>query len=152
VRFALVVVLLTGCDLLFLEQEKCPEAFAEKRYLFIKNEMPWTAAEATCRAQAGGSRQSHLAVVGSMEEFETLKAMANGSDFFVGLTNRKDDTLFRWITPERTDPIPWAPAQPEGSPDQCGALYSDGIHDNDCAQANDFICECDGFDVDTDRF
>ena len=164
-RLAVAFVVLTGCDYFFLTENirppdasidaplRCPDVYMGQRYVLVRTDLKWSEAEKTCRAQTGGTDQSHLAVIGSRAEFETIGTLIGASSFHVGLSNRRGG-LFQWITTEVVaEPIPWATNQPDGSElvPYCGVVYDDGVHDAPCDMADDFICECDGYTVDLDR-
>lgn len=159
-RWAAALVLLAGCDKVFLDgpakldadlrPPACPLEFGDKRYLLITDKLTWEAAEARCAELQGVRMYSHLAVI--PDEAELLLTSAMTTEAWVGLTNLQDQTSYRWITTEPVVEIPWTSGQPDRD-GNCGRLYNaTGIADGPCTEKKVVLCECDEFPVNPERF
>jgi hypothetical protein len=173
VRWSVALVLLAGCDKVFLtgsspdativadadeRTPECPIAFGAKRYLAITQSLTWGAAQAACAELSGVRRYSHLAIVSTPAEAAQMPIVTNNKDSWVGLTDVKDMMTFRWITTEPTLEMPWIASQPDDPSrmqGNCGRVLADGsgLADGPCTtDMRPAVCECDEFPVDPQRF
>jgi hypothetical protein len=158
VTWALLALLLAGCDAIFLQENApplgsgmCGPEYAGKRYLVITQRQTWADAERACSTVEG--EHSHLAVVGTPVEGLEVAGLLASSDAWVGLTSLgKPAGQFHWITREPAA-IPFIPGEPDGGGD-CGRLLAtgNGLADTPCDEERIAVCECDEFPVDEDRF
>lgn len=162
---ATLLLLLAGCDLVLgLEESShmCPSTFDETGHALVFADVEWPAAEATCRTfqLPDSSQQTHLVVLSDAAETAAVIALAGDRPVWVGLTDRRTEGGFTWITRERA-PVPWAPQQPNETPEyaqDCGLLGVEGIEDKPCEEGMDafipsaFVCECDANAVDPETF
>ncbi len=163
-RLALLLWL-SGCDLVFgLEDASsaCPSTFDEAGHAIVFADVDWPSAEASCRSfqLPDSSRQPHLVVLSSAAETAAVIALAGDTPVWVGLTDRRFEGGFTWITRERA-PVPWAPGQPNETSDyaqDCALLTPQGIEDKPCEAGVDafipsaYACECDANVVDPETF
>ena len=169
-RFVVALVLLAGCDKLFLQENTlapdaspfdappkpgCPPEFAGGRYFVLTSQLTWPAAEAACRMLGG--TYSHLAVIGDGAEAGMLGGRI-ASDAWVGLTDlKRTPPVFHWITEEPAG-MPWITGQPDDQmrvTGNCGRVLNDGsgLADGPCVtDSRRAICECDEYPVDVTRF
>ena len=166
-RLVVALLLLAGCDKLFLQRNDipvdsaidspfdgpppagCPPEFANARYFAIAMQMSWPDAERTCRML--GYSFSHLAVVGDLSEALLIDPLIGG-DSWIGLTSLGEPPVFHWITKEPAQ-IPWLAGEPDGG-GECGRLMKGGtgVADTPCSEKRRVVCECDEFIVDRTRF
>jgi len=165
VRFVVALVLLAGCDYIFL-QDKIPDApldapvdappppgcapeFVGRRYYAISMQMSWPEAEQTCRSL--GYSFAHLAVISDLTEALLVDPLIGG-DSWVGLTRLGEPAVYHWITKEVAG-IPWFPNEPDNN-DECARLVKGGmgVADTSCSEKRRVLCECDDFPVDRTRF
>lgn len=172
-RWAAALVLLAGCDKVFLKDAPaapadaderpaaCPSEFLGARYVAFTQKLEWPEAEAACASLVGVRMYSHLAVIGDAAEAKVVVDMIRPNEAWVGLTDRKDHMLFRWITEEPVmGEIPWLPGQPNLPPrppvGRCGRILDDsgdmGLADGPCDESKLVFCECDEFPIDPERF
>jgi hypothetical protein len=90
--------------------------------------------------------------------------MLGGSSLFtgtwVGLTDLITEETFLWVTDEVTDGFPangeppWDTNSPENNTNtNCVIQVDDGIlRDVSCTTSRPYLCECDGYPVDTTHF
>jgi hypothetical protein len=167
VRLVVALVLLAGCDKLFLQKNDvpadssidapldappppgCAPEFANARYLAISMQMSWPDAEKACR-QLGYSF-AHLAVIGDLTEAVLVDPLIGG-DSWVGLTRTGEPTVYHWITKEEAG-IPWYPDEPDNS-DDCGRLVKGGrgVAETSWSEKRRVLCECDDDIIDRTRF
>ncbi|XP_068128367.1 hepatic lectin-like [Hyperolius riggenbachi] len=104
--------------------------FAGHCYFFSTVELNWKDAVDMCL-----SRQSHLAVITSAAEQNFLAMQANGTWYWIGLTDEGTDNRFWWIdgTPySYSSWAPWEPNNVEGK-EHCVELWHEG-------KWNDYVC------------
>jgi hypothetical protein len=116
----------------------------------------WSSAEQDC-ADDMPTGQTHLIVLSNQAEWEALittPPMYLYDDTWIGASARKSGMLsFEWVTAEATGGFvvpatlgspPWEPDQPDGAGDCAELRVSGSLHDDDCADKDNYICECDG--------
>ena len=100
----------------------------------------WTDAAAECDADVVGA--THLIVLSSMDEVTYAKSHLG----WIGLSDRITEGTFKNVTNETPDVRPFSSGQPDngsGSED-CVQQKTDGLDDDQCANAHPYLCECDG--------
>jgi hypothetical protein len=145
---ALGVALFCGCgrfafDIAY-EPLDCPTEYEQVgtgcyRHEFNTVELAWTDAEAACEADGAGA---HLAVIDDAGEMARLIRILAVQDASIGLNDRGVEGTYRTVTVVEAY-VRWAPGQP-GGVDDCAALRAEGMHDRDCVDLNDYLCEYDG--------
>ena len=159
-RLAALLVLVSGCDKLFLAENAlpppdasmlsdpdldaalpCPPAFTGQ-HLALSSQRPWRMAQRDCEnLHVPGTKYSYLVVISDETERQTVKAMHGGEDKWIGLTDLEVEEDFRWINGERV-PIVWELGQPDNDGQTCGRLSMDGVRDTDCTDTWLAVCEC----------
>ena len=160
-KWVVLVVVLAGCDKLFLQENalepdapegppSCAPEFADGRYFVVLATSPWRDAEATCSSLNNVAMESHLAVIGDATERLAISALVS-NDPWVGLTSRGAPMTFHWITREPA-PVVFSANQPDND-GQCGRLdrVGMGVADSPCLEKRVAVCECDAFAVDPAR-
>jgi hypothetical protein len=125
-------------------------------YRLVLTTENWSTAEGDCADDApmGGT---HLIILSNQQEWLSLITMPPTflfDDTWIGATARKNGGIdFQWVTAENTGGFvvpatpgssPWESDQPS-SDGQCGELRASGsLHDEDCSNPSNYICECDG--------
>lgn len=158
-RLACVVMLLAGCDVVFLEESDrssaaaCHPALADGPHI-IEVPQPWAEAEAACESLQvpGSARHAHLVVVSDVAEDALLREIAGTDGLWIGLTDRRREGTFVTVTGEPGVEV-FRADQPNGGVDQnCVALFADGMQDKSCAEIYRYACECDAEAPDATRF
>ncbi len=115
----------------------------------------WLSANATCVED--GSR-THLIVLSSDAELSAIRAQALDRQFWIGLSDRRDESVFLPVTNEPTifpppSGTPWGNGQPADvmmGADDCVELskeFGQELETVNCGSARNFICECDAFEA-----
>lgn len=112
----------------------------------------WTTAQQTCLNERGNATSfTHLVVIADDIERSAIGAHAGTMTFWLGLTDRVQDTRWAWVTNE-TATYPglneaWAIDEPSTNVGYDCALQrgNDDFLANDCGVALGFICECDAY-------
>ena len=159
VRWLLVgmIAFAPGCDVVFgIEPRACetsnpgyvkvPGLSRDSRYRFeAVATATWRVAEATCAAD-----KAHLFVPDTLDELVAMyAAMPNFSilnDAWIGVAHDAPAGEFAFVTGALVPTFVWAPQQPIPGPGiDVGVLVRNvGVNVDPQANANDFICECDG--------
>ncbi|XP_037613148.1 LOW QUALITY PROTEIN: collectin-12-like [Sebastes umbrosus] len=117
----------------------CPFEWAnyrDKCYFFSKDLHSFDEAKATCE-----SSSASLLIISDMEEQKWLKKHTVGKGYFwMGLTDREEENVWRWL--DGTEPAftKWKPGQPDDwghgheIGEDCAGLIHEGLW-------NDFFCE-----------
>ncbi|XP_040921945.1 collectin-12-like isoform X2 [Toxotes jaculatrix] len=110
--------------------------YREKCYFFSKDLHSFDDAKTTCE-----SKSASLLIVSDMEEQKWLKKQIFGKGYFwMGLTDKEEENVWRWL--DGTEPAftKWKPGQPDnwghghGTGEDCAGLIHEGLW-------NDFFCE-----------
>jgi hypothetical protein len=98
-------------------------------------------AEALCEAQGG-----HLAVIDDEPEADRIRGLGLlGSDYWVGVSELAETTVYRSVTNDVDLYLPWATGEPDSGVDHCVNFNLDGtMFDNICTAQDDALCEYDG--------
>ena len=149
-----------GCDTVFgLDRPEgntdavagaCPSGFETSKHQLFLDPKDWTTAEAACVAlstQSGG-RFTHLAVAETQGEWVDLANLRDNDEVWVGASDRKEEGVFRWVTDQSAEPIPWGTTgEPDGGEaGDCVKLADNAMprpDDADCTQLHAYVCECD---------
>jgi hypothetical protein len=132
----------------------CPQRYAklgEGCYRIVNStsaELPFTEAEQDCEADVVGA---HLAVVDDVAEQQRLFNEAGVSGIRIGIVDRLVEGDYVTVT-GFTAFVTFAQGEPTGDTDDCLDLRVDGMHDADCANMDDYICEFDGEPADPTAF
>lgn len=138
----------------------CPATYANprngSRYRLVATATTWLAAQTACKNDqiAGSTKYTHLVVVSDDPERSFLYANVAGSNgqlHWLGYSDRVTEGTFKWVSTQTGYPgngdDPWGSTEPSGG-DADDCVYMDTLvafHDEDCAKAHPFICECDDF-------
>ncbi|XP_034718030.1 collectin-12-like [Etheostoma cragini] len=110
--------------------------YRDKCYFFSKDLHSFDDAKATCE-----STSASLLIINDMEEQKWLKKQTVGKGYFwMGLTDREEENVWRWL--DGTEPAftKWKPGQPDDwghgheMGEDCAGLIHEGLW-------NDFFCE-----------
>lgn len=110
--------------------------YRDKCYFFSKDLHSFDDAKTTCE-----STSASLLIINDMEEQKWLKQQMFGKGYFwMGLTDREDENVWRWL--DGTEPAftKWKPGQPDDwghgheMGEDCAGLIHEGLW-------NDFFCE-----------
>ncbi|XP_031706015.1 collectin-12 [Anarrhichthys ocellatus] len=110
--------------------------YRDKCYFFSKDLHSFDDAKATC-----DSTSASLLIINDMEELKWLKKQTFGKGYFwMGLTDREEENVWRWL--DGTEPAftKWKPGQPDDwghgheMGEDCAGLIHEGLW-------NDFFCE-----------
>ena len=176
-RWILVVVCLSGCDQLFglVHVDDQPDAsgacpasydimFAESttQYRYVADNTTWDGAEESCANHT--NINTHLVVLTDDNErlplAAALKARLVTTSVWIGLSDRKVEGEFLWVTREQVGmpPIqmpPWSAGQPDnqGGTQHCVRMYGTDaaggaatlFDDGECGVPLDYVCECDAW-------
>jgi hypothetical protein len=109
-------------------------------YRASANDKSWLDAQAECAADVPGA--THLVVLSSAAESDFIKTKLG----WVGLSDRATEGTFVNVTNEPNDYRPWIPGQPDNGSgnENCVQMKTGGLDDDQCGNAHDFVCECDG--------
>ncbi|XP_075936989.1 LOW QUALITY PROTEIN: collectin-12-like [Anarhichas minor] len=110
--------------------------YRDKCYFFSKDLHSFDDSKATC-----DSTSASLLIINDMEELKWLKKQTFGKGYFwMGLTDREEENVWRWL--DGTEPAftKWKPGQPDDwghgheMGEDCAGLIHEGLW-------NDFFCE-----------
>lgn len=117
----------------------CPSEwvyYKDKCYFFSKDLHSFDDAKATCESESAS-----LLIINNLEEQKWLKTQTHGKGYFwMGLTDRAEENVWRWL--DGTEPAftKWKPGQPDNwghgheIGEDCAGLIHGGLW-------NDFFCE-----------
>ncbi|XP_071768194.1 collectin-12-like [Centroberyx gerrardi] len=117
----------------------CPSEwvnYKDKCYFFSKDLHSFDDAKTTCEVKSAS-----LLIISDMEEQKWLKKQTSGKGYFwMGLTDKQEENVWRWL--DGTEPAftKWKPGQPDDwghgheIGEDCAGLIHDGLW-------NDFFCE-----------
>lgn len=145
-----------GCP---VEYDKIVQTTAS-RYRIVGSSEKWSNARALCASDKPGF--THLLVLSNQQEWSAIVTELQGFltvDTWVGFSDLKTEGTFLWITNETTTYAstgrvpPWDFDQPEtpgtqsADANDCAAMrpISGVLHDDDCTNNANYICECDGY-------
>ncbi|XP_057680905.1 collectin-12-like [Corythoichthys intestinalis] len=110
--------------------------YRDKCYLFAKDLHSFDDAKATCELKLGS-----LLTIDDTEEQTWLQKQTHGKGYFwMGLTDRAEESVWRWLDGSQPAFTRWKPGQPDNwghgheSGENCAGLIHDGLW-------NDFFCE-----------
>jgi hypothetical protein len=166
-RFALPLVLLTGCDLFFdvnpdpaadatspgdAAAGACP-AFSGERYLHVSTPRTWAAAHLDCKSldvDPNDATYTHLVVL--TDGIEAGVVVPATEDAWIGLRflSIPAPGAWHWVTDEFPDDTnaPWEDGKPVDQASQsCANLENSTVQiDNSgCGAMKAYVCECDEF-------
>ncbi len=151
----------------------CPNSYAlglpssMSRYRHEPSTTTWDAAESACAADLPGG--THLIVLDDDgERAELLAELMQhgiGASVWIGLTDRRDEGIYRWVTAQEvgSPPLstpPWGAGQPDdqnGTQD-CVRIQGESsgspgyFDDGECSSSFQYVCECDGYTPVTGNF
>ncbi|XP_077480960.1 collectin-12-like [Stigmatopora argus] len=125
----------------------CPPewlGYGNKCYLFSKDLHSFDDAEATCQLQSAS-----LLTVDDAEEQKWLqKQIQDKGYFWMALTDRAEENVWRWLDGTRPAFTKWKPGQPDNwghgheSGENCAGLIHDGLwNDFSCEDLISYICQ-----------
>jgi len=160
-RWGIAVLLVAssaGCDQVFtvdVPNGACPAAFGTDAYVYVSTPETWLAAELRCEAldgEPGDATHMHLAVLSDELELNKIRYPDGFVEAWIGITDRVVRDDWQWVTDEAIPSIVWGSGEPDDpDADRCGRVDAGDfmIHDTGCSAAMAYVCECDGFEVDT---
>jgi hypothetical protein len=160
-RWGIAVLLVAtgaGCDQVFtvdVPSGACAPAFGTDAYVYVSTAETWLAAELRCEAldlELGDAAHTHLAVLSDELELNKVRYPDGFVEAWIGITDRVVRDEWLWVTDEAIPSIVWGSGEPDDpDADRCGRVDAGDfmIHDTGCAAAMPYVCECDGFAVDT---
>ena len=98
---------------------------------------------------AGLATPTHLVAFGTASERALLAGMLPTTrDVWIGLSERKEEGVFRWVTAEANPFIngqpPWKRDNPADNDEECvGVSAGWELEDKNCNEVMASICECD---------
>ncbi|KAG7524823.1 collectin-12 [Solea senegalensis] len=116
----------------------CPaewENYRNKCYFFSKDLHSFDDAQATCE-----SKSASLLIISDMEEQKWLQKQTFKGYFWMGLTDREEENVWRWLDGTQPAFTKWKPGQPDNwgheheKGEDCAGLIHNGLW-------NDFLCE-----------
>lgn len=122
-------------------------------YRLVTQQAQWEGAVADC-ADDGAS--THLVVAGSLAEVTAIDTAFPGeNELWIGLSDLVTNGTFLWVTAEDTMGFPPAtgtPWQNQPGADPC-VLVKDGVFETrSCTLTRRYLCECDAYRDDPDRY
>lgn len=146
----------------------CPAGYAPTpggaAYRIVGTPATWQDAFDDCEndlPSSIGIKYTHLIVLGTDVERGQAGALLSASAGWVGLTDRRSETTFQWITDEDTAGYPpasggpWATSQPSnGTSEDCVEVRPNtaDLDDIGCTTMLKYICECDEHALDPTHF
>uniref|UniRef100_A0A8C3AV75 Collectin-12 n=1 Tax=Cyclopterus lumpus TaxID=8103 RepID=A0A8C3AV75_CYCLU len=120
--------------------------YKDKCYFFSKDLHSFDDAKATCE-----STSASLLIINDMEELKWLKKQTFGKGYFwMGLTDREEETVWRWLDGTVPAFTKWKPGQPDDwghgheVGEDCAGLIHEGLwNDFFCEDLISYICEKD---------
>ncbi|XP_056155290.1 collectin-12-like isoform X2 [Lampris incognitus] len=110
--------------------------FRDKCYYFSKDLHSFDDAKSVCEL-----RSASLLTISDMEEQRWLRKQTNGKGYFwMGLTDKEEENVWRWLDGSQPTFTKWKPGQPDNwshgheRGENCAGLIHDGLW-------NDFFCE-----------
>ncbi|XP_022622868.1 collectin-12 [Seriola dumerili] len=120
--------------------------YRDKCYFFSRNLYSFDDANASCE-----SKSASLLIINDMEEQRWLKKQTFGKGYFwMGLTDKEEENVWRWL--DGTEPAftKWKPGQPDNwghgheIGEDCAGLIHEGLwNDFFCEDLISYICEKD---------
>ncbi len=126
---------------------ECPMGYidlgiAGSRYRVAAVGETWLAAERDCEDDSAGAA-THLIVLDSAEELAAIDSRVIAA--WVGISDRRTENDFLAVTGGHPLFQPWAPNEPNDSfGEDCVELDGSTLNDEECADRQLFVCECDG--------
>ncbi|KAM9331906.1 collectin-12-like isoform 2-T2 [Pholidichthys leucotaenia] len=125
----------------------CPagwEKYKDKCYFFSSELHTFDDARESCDFQSAS-----LLIVNDMEEQKWLKKRASGKGFFwIGLTDKEVENVWRWLDGTEPTFTQWKPGQPDNwshgheKGEDCAGIIRDGLwNDFSCEDLINYICE-----------
>ena len=143
----------------------CPPTYgitlmgSTSRYRIVNNPSTWPSAATDCADDlAGAPYATHLVVINGDQELSAVDALTAGMEAWVGLSDRKTEGTFLWVTaqPNAYPPAsgaPWDPSTPSSAPgDNCVRMRIADLGAFACTQTRIYYCECDVYANDPTRY
>ncbi|XP_018424263.1 PREDICTED: collectin-12 [Nanorana parkeri] len=118
--------------------------FSDKCYYFSSGKDIFDDAKLFCE-----DKGAVLVVIETKEEQQFIKKQTNGNgNFWIGLTDREEEKVWKWLDGTVPSFTNWKPGQPDnwasemGPGEDCAGVVFSGLwNDFHCADVNNFICE-----------
>ncbi|KAM9827171.1 collectin-12-like [Neosynchiropus ocellatus] len=118
--------------------------YRDKCYFFSKDLQGFDDAKRTC-----ASSSASLLIINDLEEQKWVKKQISGKGYlWIGLTDRDEENVWRWLDGTQPAFTKWKPGQPDNwnhgheSGEDCAGLVHDGLwNDFFCEDLISFICE-----------
>ncbi|XP_068093335.1 collectin-12 isoform X2 [Hyperolius riggenbachi] len=118
--------------------------FTDKCYYFSSGKDIFDDAKLFCEEKG-----SMLVVIDTKDEQQFIKKQTNGrGNFWIGLTDKEEENVWKWMDGSMPSFTNWKPGQPDnwtpesGPGEDCaGLIYSGLWNDFHCEDFNNFICE-----------
>ncbi|KAG7488525.1 hypothetical protein MATL_G00034910 [Megalops atlanticus] len=120
--------------------------FREKCYFFTTEARNFDEAKKSCE-----EKSSSMVIINDIEEQQWLQKQIAGKRFFwLGLTDREEENVWRWVDGTEPTFTKWKPGQPDNwshghqQGEDCAGLIHQGLwNDFFCDDLNGIICEMD---------
>lgn len=128
---------------LALDAGDCPASYTRlgtSCYRYSAVQVPtWLDGELLCEADGVGA---HLATIDGEAEAVLLASAFDVNDFWIGMTDRSDEGMYRNVTGELAPYLVWVPGEPTSS--DCGQLDQEALfHVSTCDTSDEYLCEYD---------
>ncbi|MBZ0236701.1 MAG: C-type lectin domain-containing protein [Deltaproteobacteria bacterium] len=144
------------------EAASCPPGYVAGTagvYRLVEGGATWDAARADCADDAAGGAftlHTHLVVLASDAERESIRSDFGGPRLWLGVSDRVTTFAWRWVTAEEIEAYPpgsgppWRVGQPtngDSGAQDCVVMEENGLWDDrPCnSDAYAYVCECDAF-------
>lgn len=119
-----------------------PLGTGPSRYLVESiDQVTWVAAEQRCELDG-----AHLVILDDEAERQAIVSALPGTQQWAGLSERVTRGTSLTVTNVAPPFLPWGPAEPSGSIDDCVQIDATTmmLDDQDCTSVRRYVCECDG--------
>jgi hypothetical protein len=149
VRGVVLLIVLVGCGRVGFaprgDAGECPLSYTRLgtscyRYSGLQDAPIWLDAELACEADGIGS---HLVTIDDAAEATLLATAFETNDFWIGVTDRVDEGVYRNVTGELAPYLVWRVGEPTSS--DCAQLDDIAeFHVSSCDSTDEYVCEYDG--------
>jgi hypothetical protein len=144
---------------------ECPTSYTisigTSRYRRLAGTTEWLTAAATCAGDklVGSTKYTHLVVLANTNEGLSLAQMLGFGSMWLGLSDRRMEGTYRWVTAEPINGYPpangspWANGEPDNALGQdCVVSQNGQLADTQCSASSSAVCECDDYPDDPSRY
>ena len=143
-EIAIDAMLAVDAPMLALDMGQCPPTYTRlgaSCYRYSVVQVPiWLDGELACEADGVGA---HLVTIDDATEGNLMATSFGINDFWVGVTDRITEGMYRNVTGELAPYLVWVVGEPTSS--DC-AQFDDGglFHVSTCDTSDEYVCEFDG--------